>query len=55
MFKISRTEQFITYFWTGSNWSTNPIGAKKFNSETEARTEMQEQSIVYTVSITPVR
>lgn len=55
MFKISRSEQFVTYFWTGSNWSTKATDAKEFNSETDARTEMREQGIVYTVTVTPVK
>lgn len=53
MFKISRTEQFITYFWTGSDWSTRADNAKQFDTEAEARTEMSAHKITYTYSITP--
>lgn len=53
MFKISRTEQFIIYYWTGSDWSTRTANAKQFNSEAEARAEMSAHKIAYTYSITP--
>ena len=53
MFKISRTEQFITYFWTGSDWSTRPANARQFDTEADARAEMTAHKIAYTYSITP--
>lgn len=53
MFKISRSEQFITYWWTGADWSTRPANAKQFDTEDAARAEMSAHKIAYTYSVTP--
>jgi len=54
MLKISRTEQFTIYYWTGSNWSTRATDAKQFSHESEARSEMDGEKITYNFNVTPV-
>lgn len=53
MFTISRFEQRIRYFWTGSNWSTKATDAKRFDSGTEARNEMTVKKIQYAYNVLP--
>lgn len=50
MIKISRSEQFIMYYWTGCNWSTKKADAKLFDSIEAAQAEMSRKRIEYTVS-----
>ena len=53
MFVVSRTEQFVIYYWTGANWATHKSKAKQFESRQAARSELDDLGIVYTVNINP--
>jgi len=50
---ISRSEQFVIYWWTGSGWATHKASAKKFTSPKTARAEMRELGIKHTVNYNP--
>ena len=51
MFHVTRSEQFVIYYWTGSDWSTKAANAKSFNSEAEAHAEMKELGVVYAYNV----
>ena len=47
---ISRSEQFVMYWWNGSSWTTHEEQAKRFPSAKAAQQEMRRLNIQYTVN-----